>query len=178
MALSPAPTMPALDPARKPEARHYAFGRGIHICLGQFIARVQIEVALTIIASRLPNLAREGDVEWRPFPGIWSPATLPVRTGNAPLTIRAYCTATSISEQVGLASRLKRLPVTAEQASLLHGAVHVLQQGHYCRGSKMPRPIVCLLASFSSPSGNASNPMTSSISGFSLLSSSIWYSSW
>ncbi|MDE0366399.1 MAG: cytochrome P450 [Gammaproteobacteria bacterium] len=70
------------DPGRKPEARHYAFGRGIHICLGQFIARVQIEVALPIIASRLPNLARDGEFGWRPFPGIWGPASLPVSTGN------------------------------------------------------------------------------------------------
>ena len=73
----------SFDPSRKPEARHYAFGRGIHICLGQFIARVQIEAALPIIASRLPNLARDGDIGWRSFPGIWGPASLPVITGNA-----------------------------------------------------------------------------------------------
>ena len=72
----------SFDPDRKPEARHYAFGRGIHICLGQFIARVQIEVALPIIASRLPNLARDGGIAWRPFPGIWGLTTLPVKTGQ------------------------------------------------------------------------------------------------
>ena len=71
------------DPGRKPEARHFSLGRGIHICLGQFIARVQIEVALPIIASRLPDLARDGDVEWRPFPGVWGLKSLPVRTGKA-----------------------------------------------------------------------------------------------
>ncbi|MDD9963132.1 MAG: cytochrome P450 [Gammaproteobacteria bacterium] len=71
------------DPGRKPDARHFSLGRGIHICLGQFIARVQIEVALPIIASRLPDLARDGHVEWRPFPGVWGLKSLPVRTGKA-----------------------------------------------------------------------------------------------
>lgn len=68
------------DPERKPEQRHFAFGRGIHNCLGQHIARVQIEVALPLIAARMPNLSRNGEPTWRPFPGIWGLQTLPVKT--------------------------------------------------------------------------------------------------
>lgn len=68
------------DPQRKPEQRHFAFGRGIHNCLGQFIARVQIEEALPLIASRLPELRRNGEPTWRPFPGIWGLQKLPVKT--------------------------------------------------------------------------------------------------
>ena len=69
---------PDLD--RSDQARPYPFGRGIHNCLGQFIARTQIEVALPLIAQRLPDIARNGDVTWRPFPGIWGPKSLPVKT--------------------------------------------------------------------------------------------------
>jgi len=42
-----------------------------------------LRLALPIIASRLPDLARDGHVEWRPFPGVWGLKSLPVRTGKA-----------------------------------------------------------------------------------------------
>lgn len=70
------------DPERMPEERPFPWGRGIHNCLGQFIARTQIEVALPLIAVRLPDLTRNGEPTWRPFPGIWGLKTLPVRTGK------------------------------------------------------------------------------------------------
>ena len=31
----------------------------------------------------MPDLARNGDVSWRPFPGIWGLKTLPVKTTTA-----------------------------------------------------------------------------------------------
>lgn len=72
----------SFDPLRKTAARHFGFGRGIHICLGQFIARVQLEVALPIVASRLANLSRDGEIAWRPFLGVWGLTKLPVKTGE------------------------------------------------------------------------------------------------
>jgi cytochrome P450 len=67
------------DPARPAQAqRHLAFGRGLHICLGQFIARAQTEEGLPLIARRLIHPRRGGKVEWRPFPGIWGVRRLPM----------------------------------------------------------------------------------------------------
>ncbi len=68
----------SFDPDRKAEQRHIAFGRGIHLCLGQFLARMQIEEALPLIARRLKNPRLDGDIEWRPFPGVWGLKSLPI----------------------------------------------------------------------------------------------------
>jgi cytochrome P450 len=36
--------------------RHVAFGHGIHQCLGQILARAEMEIALPVLLRRLPNL--------------------------------------------------------------------------------------------------------------------------
>jgi cytochrome P450 len=66
------------DPDRPGVHNHFAFGLGAHMCLGQFIARAQIEEGLHVIARRLlaPRLA--GEVRWRPFPGVWGIHGLPI----------------------------------------------------------------------------------------------------
>ena len=66
------------DPERKPETRHVAFGRGPHICIGQFLARNQLEEGLHLIAQRLVNPRRAGEVAWRPLLGAWGLRTLPI----------------------------------------------------------------------------------------------------
>jgi cytochrome P450 len=66
------------DPERENRDRHVAFGRGQHICLGQFLARNQLQEGLHLIAQRLKNPRRSGAVEWRPFLGAWGPRTLPI----------------------------------------------------------------------------------------------------
>lgn len=66
------------DPHRANAGRHVAFGRGGHMCLGQFIARAQIEEALHLIAQRLRNPRLNGEVTWRPIIGIWGLETLPI----------------------------------------------------------------------------------------------------
>src|SRR5206468_4236168 len=66
------------DPERVHANRHLAFGRGAHICLGQFMARGNIEEGTHLIAQRILNPQLAGDVAWRPFPGTWGIKRLPV----------------------------------------------------------------------------------------------------
>jgi len=67
------------DPERKSANRHLAFGRGEHICLGQFLARAQLEEGLHLIAQRISHPVLAGDIGWRPFLGAWGLSTLPIR---------------------------------------------------------------------------------------------------
>jgi cytochrome P450 len=66
------------DPEREQHNRHLAFGRGNHICLGQYIARAQLEEGLHIIAQRMKNPKRAGQSDWRPFFGVWGMRGLPI----------------------------------------------------------------------------------------------------
>jgi len=66
-------------PERERRARHIAFGRGMHICLGQFIARAQIEEGLHLIAQRLQQPQLAGPVGYRPFYGVGGLHGLPIR---------------------------------------------------------------------------------------------------
>jgi cytochrome P450 len=66
------------DPERQSRGKHVAFGRGPHLCIGQFIARNQLQEGLHLIAQRLRNIRRAGDITWRPFLGAWGLRTLPL----------------------------------------------------------------------------------------------------
>jgi cytochrome P450 len=66
------------DPDRSNSNRNTAFSRGMHICLGQWLARLQIAEGLHLIAGRLKNPRRDGEVTWRLFPGVWGPQHLPI----------------------------------------------------------------------------------------------------
>lgn len=66
------------DPERVHANRHAAFGRGIHICIGMYIARNQLEEGLHLIAQRIGNPHVNGKIGWRPFPGVWGPGSLPI----------------------------------------------------------------------------------------------------
>jgi len=67
------------DPDRKGlRGSHFAFGAGAHICLGQFIGMAQIEEGFHVIAQRLKNPRLAGEPGWRPFPGVWGVAGLPI----------------------------------------------------------------------------------------------------
>lgn len=70
-------------PERESEVRHTAFGRGMHICLGQFIARAQIEEGLHLIAQRIRNPRLAGPVGHRPFFGVWGLRGLPIAFDDA-----------------------------------------------------------------------------------------------
>jgi cytochrome P450 len=72
------------DPERNQAAkRHITFGMGVHICLGQFIARAQIEEGLHQIAQRIKHPRRTGTSAWRPFYGVWGLRGLPIAFDQA-----------------------------------------------------------------------------------------------
>ena len=66
------------DPARPNANRHAGFGRGGHICVGQFLARVLMEETLHRVARRLRNPRVEGEIEWRAFLGAYGLKRLPI----------------------------------------------------------------------------------------------------
>jgi cytochrome P450 len=69
-----------VDIARETSVPHLTFGSGIHYCLGAHLARGELQEALALLATRLPDLQLAGTVEWKPENfGIWGPARLPVR---------------------------------------------------------------------------------------------------
>ena len=45
-----------LEPAREELARHLAFGKGIHFCIGAPLARLELRLALPLLLRRLPGL--------------------------------------------------------------------------------------------------------------------------
>lgn len=66
------------DPSRRPN-RHVAFGGGTHICLGQHIARIEIDELLREVLLRLTDFELEGSPQWLASNFISGPRTLPVR---------------------------------------------------------------------------------------------------
>lgn len=68
------------DPEREIDPRHrqLAFGLGKHMCLGQYIARAQIQEGLHMCAQRMKNPRVAGEVSFRPYPGIWGIEHLPL----------------------------------------------------------------------------------------------------
>jgi cytochrome P450 len=72
------------DPDRPSDgARHIAFGLGHHMCPGQYIARVQLQEGLRLVAQRIVDPKVDGPYGWRPFPGIWGLKGLPIRFARA-----------------------------------------------------------------------------------------------
>lgn len=66
------------DVGRTPN-EHIAFGGGTHFCLGSHIARVEIQVMLRQILTRLPDIEQAGPVEYLASNFISGPSKLPVR---------------------------------------------------------------------------------------------------
>lgn len=63
------------DEERKP---HHTFGGGVHHCLGHYIARADMSVALPILAGAMKNM-REGEgAVWLPDSGNTGPLKMPI----------------------------------------------------------------------------------------------------
>ena len=74
------PDAQTFDPDRPIEAerRHIAFALGKHMCLGQYIARAQLQEAIHQIPQRILDPKLSGEPGWRPFPGTWGIRGLPI----------------------------------------------------------------------------------------------------
>jgi cytochrome P450 len=70
------------DVARGPND-HIAFGGGVHFCLGVHLARVEIQVMLRELLTRLPGLSQAGEAEWLDSNFISGPKHVPVRFSTA-----------------------------------------------------------------------------------------------
>jgi cytochrome P450 len=69
-----------LDISQEREAPQLTFGSGIHFCLGAALARAELQEALVVLATRMPNLALAEPVQWKPdTTGIWGPSRLALR---------------------------------------------------------------------------------------------------
>lgn len=66
------------DPDRPRQFSPIPFSLGAHICLGQYIARAQIEEGLHLMTQRMVNMRSPGPLAWRPFGGVWGIRGLPV----------------------------------------------------------------------------------------------------
>jgi cytochrome P450 len=62
------------------EARHLAFGGGIHACIGASLARAELRAALLGLRARFPALrSADGDVAWMSNAAVRCPMRLDVR---------------------------------------------------------------------------------------------------
>jgi cytochrome P450 len=70
----------SFDPDRTidPQRRQVAFGMGKHMCLGQYIARAQLQEGIHLVARHMRHPRPAGDLGWRPFPGVWGIKGLPI----------------------------------------------------------------------------------------------------
>lgn len=68
------------DITREPTGQpQLTFGSGIHYCLGAALARAELQEALIILTQRMPDIAVDGAIEWKPpTTAIFGPAHLPV----------------------------------------------------------------------------------------------------
>ncbi|MDN5895152.1 MAG: cytochrome P450 [Nocardioides sp.] len=58
---------------------HLGFGAGVHHCLGHFVARTDMAVALPLLARRMPDAVPDGPGEWMPVSGNTGPLKFPIR---------------------------------------------------------------------------------------------------
>jgi len=60
---------PAFDITAEGRAPHFGFGAGAHHCIGHFIARIDMSVALPILAARMPDMRIGEGAEQMPLSG-------------------------------------------------------------------------------------------------------------
>ncbi|MFT4265556.1 MAG: cytochrome P450 [Nocardioides sp.] len=76
---------------RNAETMHFAFGHGMHRCVGAELARMELRAALTGLARRFPDLAMATDdldeLGFRNLSIVYGLDRLPVRLHAAPVTV-------------------------------------------------------------------------------------------
>ncbi|WP_346914634.1 cytochrome P450 [uncultured Roseibium sp.] len=66
------------DIARRPTG-HLAFGTGIHGCVGQNVARAEVEAVLLALADKVGAIEMTGEAVWRPNNAIHALDRMPIR---------------------------------------------------------------------------------------------------
>ncbi len=64
---------------REVRTPHHGFGAGVHHCLGHFVARTDMAVALPLLAARMPDAVPDGPGEWLPVSGNTGAVKFPIR---------------------------------------------------------------------------------------------------
>lgn len=76
------PTADQLDLTR-PDARdHLSFGKGIHTCLGAWLARLEMQQALLTLSQRFPNTTLASEPEWLEMVSMRGPEALHLQLGS------------------------------------------------------------------------------------------------
>lgn len=70
------------DITRSDAGQHLAFLSGAHYCVGAPLARMEADVALRVLAERLPDLRRTGRLRRRPTAALRGLLNLPVSAGR------------------------------------------------------------------------------------------------
>ncbi|MEM6305030.1 MAG: cytochrome P450 [Pseudomonadota bacterium] len=58
--------------------RNFGFGGGMHVCLGQIVAKNDMAVAYRILSSRITDIKAMDGAEWLPDSGNTGPVSLPI----------------------------------------------------------------------------------------------------
>lgn len=69
---------PAFDITVEGRPPHFGFGAGAHHCIGHFVARIDMAVALPVLARRMRNLRVGQGSDWMPLSGNTGPNRLPL----------------------------------------------------------------------------------------------------
>lgn len=69
---------PEIDIQAKDRKPHHTFGGGVHHCLGHYIARADMSVALPLLAQNITDVSCPGGDEWLPDSGNHGPLKLPI----------------------------------------------------------------------------------------------------
>ncbi|WP_241534380.1 cytochrome P450 [Clavibacter michiganensis] len=64
-----------LDAERSP---HFAFGGGVHHCLGHFVARADLDVALSVLSRKIKDISPAPGAEWLPDSGNTGAERFPI----------------------------------------------------------------------------------------------------
>lgn len=81
----------AFDPHRDPGQSHFAFGHGLHRCVGAELARMELRAAFLALARRFPDLSlavEPGDLEFQQLSIVYGIKSLPARL-SADVSVRA-----------------------------------------------------------------------------------------
>ena len=72
------PKADRFDIERRP-TDHLALGVGVHGCVGQNVARAELDAMLTVIANKVESIELSGDVIWRPNNSVRTLERLPIK---------------------------------------------------------------------------------------------------